>query len=64
MSHNQAERVPRGRQEQLCKSGLNKIITSLRPLRHVTIRLPTGHHINAEPAIPADTAEILRGLGH
>ena len=43
---------------------LKKIITSLRPLRHVTIRLPTGHHINAEPAIPADTAEILRGLGH
>ena len=43
---------------------LKKIITSLRPLRHVTIRLPTDHHINAEPAIPADTAKMLRSLGH
>ena len=44
--------------------GFQGHITSLRPLRHVTIRLPTGHHINAEPAIPADTAKMLRSLGH
>lgn len=43
---------------------LKKIITSLWPLRHVTIRLATGHQLDAEPAITADTAEMLQRLGH
>lgn len=42
---------------------LKKIIRTLRPLRHVTISVGE-HHLEAEPAITPDAAEILNSLGH
>lgn len=42
---------------------LKKIITTLRPLRHVTITL-NGHPLDAHPAINDDAHDLLRSLGH
>ncbi|MDF1489422.1 IS1634 family transposase [Tessaracoccus caeni] len=42
---------------------IRKIIKTLRPLQHVTIRIG-DQHIQAEPAIPDTTAKMLRTLGH
>lgn len=42
---------------------IRKIIRSLRPLRHVTISIG-DQQLQASPSIPADTAEMLRDLGH
>lgn len=43
---------------------LKKIIRALRPLQHVTIRVTSGQQLHAEPAIPADVAELRKKLGH
>ncbi len=42
---------------------LKKIVRTLRPLQHVTIRL-AGQRLDAEPAIPDDAEELLHALGH
>ena len=42
---------------------LKRIVRGLRPLQHITIQL-AGQQLQAEPAIPTDTAEILTRLGH
>ena len=42
---------------------LRKLITTLRPLRQVTITI-SGHRLDAQPAIDPDTREILNALGH
>ena len=42
---------------------LKKIITTLRPLRHVTINI-NGHQLDAEPTITTETRELLEALGH
>lgn len=42
---------------------LKKIIQTLRPLRHVTIRIG-DQHLEAEPTIPNNIAELLTTLGH
>ena len=42
---------------------LRKLITTLRPLRQVTIAIG-GHQLDAQPAIDPDTREILNTLGH
>lgn len=41
---------------------VKKIVRTLRPLQHVTIR-PAGQLLDAGPAIPDDAAELLRALG-
>lgn len=44
-------------------TSLKKLIHTLRPLRHVTIRI--GHHqLEAEPTIPHNATQILNALGH
>ncbi len=40
---------------QAVSVSMKKIIRTLRPLQHVTIRL-TGHEVHAGPAIPDDVA--------
>ena len=42
---------------------LRKLITTLRPLRQVTITIG-GHQLDAQPAIDPDTRETLHALGH
>ena len=42
---------------------INKLVKTLRPLRHVTISI-NGHPIQAAPVIPADIQEILKLAGH
>ncbi|WP_415082542.1 transposase, partial [Micropruina sp.] len=42
---------------------LRKLITTLRPLRQVTITIGS-HRLDAQPAIDPDTREILNALGH
>ncbi len=42
---------------------LRKLITTLRPLRQVTITIG-GHRLDAQPAIDQDTRQVLRALGH
>ncbi|MFT4216520.1 MAG: hypothetical protein QM619_04955 [Micropruina sp.] len=42
---------------------LRKLITTLRPLRQVTITI-SGHRLDAHPAIDPATQEILNALGH
>ena len=42
---------------------LKKIIRTVRPLRHATIRIG-DHHLEAEPHIPTHAADILTTLGH
>ena len=42
---------------------LKKIIRTLRPLRHVTIGIG-DQHLEAEPTIPNNIAELLTTLGH
>ena len=44
-------------------ASLKKIIRTLRPLRHVTIRIG-DQHLEAEPDIPDRAAELLTSLGH
>ncbi|MDO5092534.1 MAG: IS1634 family transposase [Propionibacteriaceae bacterium] len=44
-------------------ASLKKIIHTLRPLRHVTIRIG-GQQLQAEPPIPNRAAELLQSLGH
>ena len=41
---------------------IKRIIQTLQPLRHVTITI-NGHPIEAQPAIPDNTREILNDLG-
>ncbi len=43
---------------------IKRIIQTLQPLRHVTITITiNGHPIEAQPAIPDNTREILNTLG-
>lgn len=42
---------------------INKLVKTLRPLRHVAISI-NGHPIQAAPVIPADIQEILKLAGH
>ncbi len=42
---------------------LKKIITTLRPLRQVTITI-NGHQLDAQPTITTETRELLQALGH
>lgn len=42
---------------------LRKLITTLRPLRQVTISIG-GHRLDAQPAVDPATREILNALGH
>ena len=42
---------------------IRRIIQTLRPLQHVTISIG-DQLLQAEPAIPEATAEMLRELGH
>lgn len=44
-------------------ASLKKIIQTLRPLRHITIRIG-DQHLEAEPAIPNNVADLLTTLGH
>lgn len=44
-------------------TSLKKIIQTLQPLRHVTIRIG-DQHLEAEPTIPNNVAELLTTLGH
>lgn len=44
---------------------IKKLVRTFKPLREVTIELPGGHHITAQPAIPPNAQEILNTLeGH
>ena len=44
---------------------IKKLVTTLKALREVTIELPGGHHITAQPIIPPNAQEILNTLeGH
>lgn len=42
---------------------IKKIVRTLRPLQHVTIRL-AGQQLHAQPMIPNDVAEMLSRAGH
>ena len=42
---------------------IKRIVRALRPLQHVTITL-AGQHLQAEPMIPDDIAEMLARAGH
>ncbi len=42
---------------------LRKIITTLKPLRQVTITI-SSHRLDARPSINPDTREVLNALGH
>lgn len=56
--------IARDLQERSGQS-LRKIIQTLRPLRHVSITI-AGQHVDAEPAIDAETSDLLKRLevGH
>ncbi len=45
------------------QTSLKKLIQTLRPLRHVTIRIG-NQQLDAEPTIPTHAATILNKLGH
>lgn len=55
--------VDRARSASTFRSELRKLITTLRPLHHVTITIGS-HRVDAKPAIDPDTREILNSLRH
>ncbi|WP_036370088.1 IS1634 family transposase, partial [Mobiluncus mulieris] len=48
------------------KTGITpkKLVRTLRPLREITISLPGGQQITAQPEINPETQKILNKLGH
>lgn len=41
---------------------IKKLVRTFKPLREVTIELPGGHHITAQPTIPPNAKTILDNL--
>ncbi|MDT0201845.1 hypothetical protein [Nocardioides sp. AE5] len=49
--------------QQLAGVSIKKLVTTLRPLREITISV-AGQTITAEPKIPSEVRDLLERLGH
>ncbi len=49
--------------QERSRASLKKIIRTLRPLQHVTIRID-NQQLKAEPPVPSRATELLQSLGH